>query len=429
MQRHDFAAEPLLLPLEAPLSTDTKAAARSAFERARASPGGGPAVYIATDVEPEGGDAAADRQAAANDDDGGGGGAAAEATGDGGGGGGGGGAGSLRASSWATAERPTPLLVRRARGLAAAAARVLLAALSPPAGGGDAAAEAAAEAATADEADAAVAAAMLPAFLPALQEFDALLELEPRRLPRRAMQLDAGGGKAAAPPKAKAFANLQHGQIASGVGDDAVAALVARLEARPPPRPKADPPQPHPPTPASTPASASAPHPHPPARAGAPRRRRALFLRRVGRRADRDQVAAALLPARAVAPRRCAGPTPPHARRAARRAGRQEGLQDLRGDELAAAQRARAARGHVRDERRPRAPRPPRAGRAGVASVAWVGSLPPRARGSAPRTGQCGRARTRSGGGRTFFLFFAFMLLTPPESWRNVEAVLHRRRG
>ena len=109
---------------------------------------------------------------------------------------------------------------------------MLLAALSPPAGGGDAAAEAAAEAATADEADAAVAAAMLPAFLPALQEFDALLELEPRRLPRRAMQLDAGGGKAAAPPKAKAFANLQHGQIASGVGDDAVAALVARLEAR-----------------------------------------------------------------------------------------------------------------------------------------------------------------------------------------------------
>ena len=169
--------------------------------------------------------------------------------------------------------------------------------------------------------------------------------------------------------------------------------------------PRLTPPQPHPPTPASTPASASAPHPHPPARAGAPRRRRALFLRRVGRRADRDQVAAALLPARAVAPRRCAGPTPPHARRAARRAGRQEGLQDLRGDELAAAQRARAARGHVRDERRPRAPRPPRAGRAGVASVAWVGSLPPRARGSAPRTGQCGRARTRSGGGRTFFLF------------------------
>ena len=88
---------------------------------------------------------------------------------------------------------------------------------------------AAAEAATAEEADAAVAAAMLPAFLPALQEFDALLELEPRRLPRRAMQL---GGKAAAPPKAKAFANLQHGRIASGVGDDAVAALVARLEAR-----------------------------------------------------------------------------------------------------------------------------------------------------------------------------------------------------
>ena len=110
---------------------------------------------------------------------------------------------------------------------------MLLDALSPAAGGDEAAAAAAeaaaAEAATAEEADAAVAAAMLPAFLPALQEFDALLELEPRRLPRRAMQL---GGKAAAPPKAKAFANLQHGRIASGVGDDAVAALVARLEAR-----------------------------------------------------------------------------------------------------------------------------------------------------------------------------------------------------
>ena len=78
-------------------------------------------------------------------------------------------------------------------------------------------------------ADAAVAEALLPAFLPALQEFDALLELEPRRLPRRAMQL---GGKAAAPPKPKAFANLQHGRIASGVADDAVAALVARLEER-----------------------------------------------------------------------------------------------------------------------------------------------------------------------------------------------------
>ena len=112
---------------------------------------------------------------------------------------------------------------------------MLLDVLSPAAGGDEAAAAAAAaeaaaaEAATAEEADAAVAAAMLPAFLPALQEFDALLELEPRRLPRRAMQL---GGKAAAPPKAKAFANLQHGRIASGVGDDAVAALVARLEAR-----------------------------------------------------------------------------------------------------------------------------------------------------------------------------------------------------
>ena len=75
---------------------------------------------------------------------------------------------------------------------------MLLDTLSPAAGGDEAAAAAAAaaaaeaeaaEAATAEEADAAVAAAMLPAFLPALQEFDALLELEPRRLPRRAMQL------------------------------------------------------------------------------------------------------------------------------------------------------------------------------------------------------------------------------------------------
>ena len=135
--------------------------------------------------------------------------------------------------------------------------------------------------------------------------------------------------------------------------------LQLRPQPRPQPRPQLPAPTPRPPT----------PNPHPPPRAGAPRRRRALLLRRAGRRADRDQVAAALLPARAVAPRRGAGPTPPHARRAARRAGRQEGLEDIRGDELAAAQRARAPRGHVRDERRPRAPRPPRAGRARVASL------------------------------------------------------------
>ena len=63
LHRHDFAAEPLLLGLEAPLSAEAKAAARAAFERARAAPAGGPALCIATDVEPEGGDPDAEKLA------------------------------------------------------------------------------------------------------------------------------------------------------------------------------------------------------------------------------------------------------------------------------------------------------------------------------------------------------------------------------
>ena len=181
--------------------------------------------------------------------------------GDGGNGGGGGGGGDgmhggaatgvLRCSSWAETQ-PTPLLLRRVCALAANAARCLHAAMLPSSGAaaGAAATTAAAAADTAAATDARMAAAMLAAFVPPIEEFDALLELDAKKLPRRHLQLNPnllggaeGGATATATAAAaaaaramaapKPFANMFHGQIARGVdADDAVDALVRALEAR-----------------------------------------------------------------------------------------------------------------------------------------------------------------------------------------------------
>lgn len=265
VQRHDFAAEPLLLPLDSPLTTEAKAAALAAFERARAAPGGGPAVYVATDAEPapEAGDANGDAAEVAPD------GAASSV---------------LRCSAWSQ-QQPTPLLLRRLRALAANAARCLHAAMMDTGPVDSAAAttkkaKGAPPAADPAAVDARLAATMLPAFLPPLHEFDALLELEhrrsslpswphadgsphpslaraplgphvahahahamrmssifsrrPRRLPLRHLQLKPPDASTQdKPAAARPFANLQHGRIAQGVDrEEEVAAYVRALEAR-----------------------------------------------------------------------------------------------------------------------------------------------------------------------------------------------------
>ena len=202
---HRFDAEPLIVGVSAPLTADVRAAAAQAFEAARAAPdgdgdgggGGGALVWVATEAEPQG-------------------------------------------TRWAAGAALSPPLLKRLQTLAAASvARLREVALPPPPPAADAdaparpppssasaAAPTAAEAAVA-AADAEVSAAALAIFAPPLHEFDALIELAPSEVPRRELQLRAGGA-AAAPAKPR-YANLDLGRVGRGVGDAPVRDLVASL--------------------------------------------------------------------------------------------------------------------------------------------------------------------------------------------------------
>lgn len=221
LSSHDFQNEPLLLSFDAPITTEMREVADAAFAAAReghadadaadaaASPATPPMppppIWVGTDNEI--------------------GGAAGCAGG------------------------PSPHSLHRLRNLASAALVHLDRAvvmepsdLASAAAGLASADDAAAAAAAPKDAAAAAAAAVdrasravvSRAFDPPAADFDVLLELSVAKLPSAHLSWlvdKAGGGSAGgrAPKPASAYANLRHGEIASGIGDEPIAALVARL--------------------------------------------------------------------------------------------------------------------------------------------------------------------------------------------------------
>ena len=71
------------------------------------------------------------------------------------------------------------------------------------------------------------------AFDPPMQDFDVLLELNHSKLPTAHLSWSSGGGGSSAkqPKAASSYANVSHGEIARGIGDEPVAQLVERLRA------------------------------------------------------------------------------------------------------------------------------------------------------------------------------------------------------
>uniref|UniRef100_A0A7S4BKK4 Nucleolar protein 6 n=1 Tax=Chrysotila carterae TaxID=13221 RepID=A0A7S4BKK4_CHRCT len=168
---HYFQQEPLLIGVDSVMDAELRASAVSAFNASREAAGGGADVWVATPLEPKG-------------------------------------------SIWCE-ENNAPAVFRRLCRLAGSALSCL---------------EEAAVPSLAVATDDTLASKMLQAFVPALEDFDALLMLDARRVPRR--HLAIGNVADADDDRAADASNVDHGRIAPRSSEHDVAELVRTLRER-----------------------------------------------------------------------------------------------------------------------------------------------------------------------------------------------------